>query len=138
MEIDLALLADAATIDASGKLNILGVFDRLAARSFPVKHGRVTLILRFSAGLQEAGGHQAEIQLLSPDGKEIVRLNGEMKLDPGPMAAGGVIRVPHIINLDGLVFPRSGQYTFEVRVDGEHHVSIPLMVSTAGPAGAQA
>ncbi len=26
MEIDLALLADAATIDGSGKLNILGVF----------------------------------------------------------------------------------------------------------------
>jgi hypothetical protein len=138
MEIDLALLADAATVDAAGKLNILGVFDRLAARGFPVKHGRVTLILRFAAGLQEAGGHRAEIRLLSPDGSEIVRLNGEMQLDPGPMAAGGMIRVPHIINLDGLVFPRAGQYTFEVRVDGEHHVSIPLTVSAAGPAGAQA
>ena len=32
MEIDLALLADAATIDAAGKLNILGVFDRINPR----------------------------------------------------------------------------------------------------------
>ena len=30
MEIDLALLADAATVDVSGKLNILGIFDRIA------------------------------------------------------------------------------------------------------------
>ena len=29
MDVDLALLADAATIDGAGKLNILGIFDRL-------------------------------------------------------------------------------------------------------------
>lgn len=138
MEIDLALLADAATIDATGKLNILGVFDRLSGRGFPLQHGRVTLILRFAAGLQEAGTHRAEIRLLSPDGKELLRLNGEMQLDPGPAATGGMIRVPHVINLDGLVFPQPGQYSFEIRVDGEHHVSIPLTVSGSGASGAQA
>jgi len=138
MQIDLALLADAATIDASGKLNILGVFDRLAARGFPVQHGRVTLVLRFAAALTEAGVHQAEIILKKPDGKELLHLNGEMNLDPGPFAAGGMIRVPHVINLDGLVFPEAGSYAFEVRVDGEHHLSIPLTVSMAGPAPAQA
>ena len=39
MEIDLALLADAATIDASGKLNILGIFDRIGVTQFPAQHG---------------------------------------------------------------------------------------------------
>jgi hypothetical protein len=57
MEVDLALLADAATIDASGKLNILGIFDRLTTSSFPTRHPRLSLVLRFSAGVQEVGKH---------------------------------------------------------------------------------
>ena len=36
--------------------------------------------------------------------------------------------MPHILNMDGLIFPTAGQYAFDVRVDGEHHVSIPLAV----------
>ncbi len=138
MDIDLALLADAATVDASGKLNILGVFDRLAAPAFPVQHGRLSLVLRFSAGLQEAGAHVVGISLRTPSGAELFNINGELKLDPGPAAAGGVIRVPHIINLDGLVFPEAGRYAFEVKVDGEHHASIPLSVVGPGAPSARA
>jgi hypothetical protein len=42
MEVDLALLADAATIDGSGKLNILGIFDRLTTSAFPTRHPRLS------------------------------------------------------------------------------------------------
>ena len=133
MEIDLALVADAATVDGSGKLNILGIFDRLAAPVFPVQHGRLSLVLRFSAGLQQAGAHTVEISLRTPGGADLFNLGGEMNLDPGPASAGGLIRVPHVINLDGLVFPEPGPYSFEVRVDGQHHVSVPLLVARVGP-----
>ena len=51
----------------------------------------------------------------------------------GGASAGDVIRVPHILNLDGLVFTRPGIYSFDVKVDGEHHVSLPLSVE--GPQG---
>ena len=122
MEVDLALLADAATIDASGKLNILGVFDRLGwRRGKPMPPRR----------------HVVEIMLKDPDGEEIVRVDGEMHLAPGSQAVGGGVRVPHILNMDGLVFPKAGSYAFDVRVDGEHHVTIPLVVAS-GPAGAEA
>ena len=53
MEIDLAFLADAATIDASGKLSVLGIFDRIGVSQFPAQHGRITLVLRFTAGTSE-------------------------------------------------------------------------------------
>jgi len=132
MEVDLALLADAATIDGSGKLNILGIFDRLTTSAFPTRHPRLSLVLRFSAGMQELGKHEVEIQLKAPDGKQIVRSDGEMNLSPGPRA-GGVVLVPHVLNMDGLVFPVAGRYFFDVRVDGEHQVSIPLSVH--GPEG---
>jgi Family of unknown function (DUF6941) len=128
MDVDLALLADAATIDGSGKLNILGIFDRLTTASFPTRHPRLSLVLRFAAGLDEVGPHEVQITLKSPDGKEVVRIDGEMNLAPGPTGAGGAVLVPHILNMDGLIFTGAGRYSFDVRVDGQHQVSIPLTV----------
>ena len=55
MEIDLAFLADAATVDVSGKLNILGIFDRLSVPELPGHHPHLSLVLRLSASLGEAG-----------------------------------------------------------------------------------
>ena len=114
MEVDLALLADAATIDGSGKLNILGIFDRLTTKSFPTRHPRLSLVLRFSAGVQEVGKHEIEILLKAPDGKQLVRIDGEMNLAPGPTIAGGAAIVPHVLNMDGLIFPSPGRYAFDV------------------------
>jgi uncharacterized protein DUF6941 len=131
MDIDLALLADAATVDASGKLNILGVFDRLTAAHFPAQHGRISLVLRFQASLQDAGRHQIQISFGDPDGNEVVGLNGEIQIGAGKQTAEAGVRVPQVLNLDGVVFPTAGRYTFDVKIDGEHHVSIPLTV--AGP-----
>ena len=128
MEVDLALLADAATIDGSGKLNILGIFDRLSTAAFPTRHPRLSLVLRFSAGIHEIGKHDIGISLKAPDGHELMRIDGQMNLAAGPGAVAGGVRVPHILNMDGLVFSIAGPYAFDVRVDGEHHVSIPLMV----------
>lgn len=128
MEVDLALLADAATIDGSGKLNILGVFDRLTTANFPAQHPRMVLILRFSAGVQEIGRHEVAISLRTPGGDEVVRVDGEMHLGPGRGSVGGRVQLPHILHFDGLVFPDAGQYAFDVRVDGEHHESVPLTV----------
>lgn len=136
MEIDLALLADAATIDASGKLSILGIFDHLSAGSFPARHPRMVLILRFSAGVRESGKHGVVIRLKDAEGHELARIDGEMQLGPGPATSAGAMSVPHILNLDGVVLPKAGRYAFDVGVDGEHHVTVPLMVT--GPVGADA
>jgi hypothetical protein len=128
MDVDLALLADAATIDGSGKLNILGIFDRLTTTSFPTRHPRMSLVLRFAAGIHEVGRHQVAISLKGPDGKEVLRVDGEMNLAPGPTSAGGAVLVPHVLNMDGLVFPVPGRYAFDVKVDGVHQASLPLSV----------
>lgn len=137
MEVDLALLADAATIDGSGKLNILGVFDRLGTAAFPTRHPRLSLVLRFAAGVHELGSHEVAIVLRAPDGAEVVRIDGEMNLAGSARGVSSGILVPHILNMDGLVFPTPGRYAFDVVIDGEHHVSIPLTVD--GPqASAQA
>lgn len=128
MDVDLALLADAATIDASGKLNILGVFDRIRVARFPAKHGRVCLVLRFIGGTADAGPHELIIRLVDPSGQEMLSLNGELKVAPGPGSLSGGLRIPHVLNLDGVVFPEAGRYSFEVILDGSHQVSLTLAV----------
>ena len=128
MEVDLALIADAATIDSSGKLSILGIFDRIGTSSFPAQHPHMVLVLRFIAAVNEAGKHQITIALKDPAGREVVGVDGEMQLGLGPAGGGSGIRVPHVLHLDGLVFPVPGLYVFDVRVDGEHHASLPLTV----------
>lgn len=136
MDVDMALLADAATIDAAGKLNILGIFDRISTASFPAQHPQMVLILRFTASVQEMGRHHVAIALRDPKGQEAMRIDGDMQLGSGPGAVGEGIRVPHILHLDGLVFTTAGRYAFDVSVDDEHHVSVPLTVQ--GPTGAEA
>lgn len=126
MELDFGLLADAATVDGSGKLNVLGVFDRIQARDFPARHGRISLVLRFSAGLAEAGAHQVEIRLRGPSGNEILRLDGRLDLTGGSREAQEGIKVPHVLNLDGITFPEAGTYTFDIASDGKSLLSIPL------------
>ncbi len=128
MEIDFALLADAATVDASGKLNVLGVFDRIHAQDFPVRHGRVSLVFRFSADVGELGAHDVLIRLSSPAGKEMLRLDGRMELGGGARGVSDGIKVPHVLNLDGIVFPEAGRYAFDISVDGDTLYSLPLVL----------
>jgi len=138
MEIDLALLADAATVDAAGKLNILGIFDRISASGFPAQHPHIALVLRFGASLNEAGDHKVEIVLKAPGGEEVVRFNGDIKVGVGPTEGGGRVRVPQVVNMERLVFKKPGGYSFDVAVDGEHQVSVPLFLHDATPRGSVA
>lgn len=144
MEIDLAVLADAATVDGSGKLNILGIFDRIGVREFPARHRRIALVLRFQAGANEAGEHEVEIGLRSPSGEELMRLGGKARV--GGSRSGrtaSAVKVPQVLNLENVGFKEPGLHHFDVRVDGEHHASIPLTIqgpsegSSQGPAGGQ-
>jgi hypothetical protein len=132
MDIDLAMLADAATVDASGKLNILGVFDRISASEFPAPPLRLCLVLRFSAAVSEAGSHKVLIRLKGPEGQEIFRLDGEMVMAPSAGSGGDGIHVPQVLNVDGIIFERPGHYSFDVGIDGEHHVSLPLHIVDIG------
>ncbi len=129
MEIDLALTADAATIDGSGKLNLLGVFDQIAVQKFPARHGRLALVLRFLGGAADAGTHNLTIKLTSPAGTELVSLSGELNVRPGRGSLQTGIRVPHVINLDGIVFQEIGIHTFDITVDGRHQATLPLTIA---------
>ncbi len=135
MEIDLALLADAATVDAAGKLNILGVFDRITTSGFPARHPQIALVLRFVASFADRGRHTVEIRLKDEEGAEVMGVNGEIHVGASGPDPAARIRIPQVVNLGNLVFPKPGRYAFDVSVDGIHQVSIPLTLDVMAPQG---
>jgi len=128
----MALLADAATVDVSGKLNILGIFDRISVAELPAHHPHLSLVLRLTASMGEAGHHKIEIVLKDPAGSRLMGMNGEFVVGPGPALSGGQVTIPQVLNIERLVFPKQGRYSFNVSLDGEHHASIPLFVHDMG------
>lgn len=135
MEVDLAVIADAANVSKEGKLNILGVFDTIWAREFPFRHAVMVFVLRMKADFTEQGDHTMEVRLLDADGGQLFKAEGPMQVPGG--VPGRPIK-PHVImGLSGVSFERPGDYSFEVIVDGHPMKSVPLYVQEAPPATAE-
>jgi hypothetical protein len=64
MKVELFALCDAATADAGGKLNILGVFDRLNAREAPVTHPLCALAVRLRFERLEEGQKRVRVSFV--------------------------------------------------------------------------
>ncbi len=129
VEVDLAVIADAANVSQEGKLNILGVFDTIWAREFPCRHGAMVFILRVRADFTEQGSRQLQVRLMDADGAQLFKAEGPLQV---PAGVPGRAAKPHLImGLSGISFPKPGDYSFEVIVDGHHMTSVPLYVMEA-------
>jgi Family of unknown function (DUF6941) len=128
MEVPVAVLCDAAT-DYHGKLNLLGVFDALMGREFPLVHPSCAVAVRFTFEPWEEGTHRVKLTLADEDGKEVIpalELSAMTKFPPGfnrPFISQNMI-----LGLQRMKFERPGRYAFNLFVDGEHRATIPLVV----------
>jgi|SRR5690349_11067085 len=127
MRVALALLADGANVTREGKLNLLGIFDTIFARGFPVLHPVMQLVLRFEAEPAEAGTRRdVEVQFLAPDGRQLFRLPGAVAVQQ--RTVGDSVRIDQIVTLNNVQLEQAGRYRFEVRVEGELAATVPLHV----------
>ena len=138
MNITKALLADYANITREGKLNVLGIFQTIGALSFPTAHPQMQLIFMWSADPTESNRErQIEIQLCDSDGKKILGLSGPFRVPQG--APGRVVEGNEILNLNNLVFEKSGTYEFKILIDNDCKYSAPfdvVQVTPPAPVGA--
>lgn len=141
MTVHIATLCDSAT-DYSGKLCILGAFDTLCAREFPVVHPQCSLAIRIGYDQEDAGRHQMVIRCLDPERNECLP-PFQPVMDVGfaspfqPFVTRNLV-----INLQRVKFDRAGLYRFVIESDGRQLTTIPLRVTLyedprhpAGPAG---
>ena len=129
MQVKLALLADYANVTAEGKLNILGIFDRIRVQELPVVHPQMHLILRLEAHPAERDrSHPVEIRLHDPDGETVLDVRGDV-VPHGEV--GHTIATNQILTLNNLQLRKSGGYTFIVLVNNDLKSEVPLDVDLA-------
>lgn len=123
----LALTADFANVTAEGKLNIIGVFDRIASTNFPVVHPQMQLILQFEAQYVERDRlHKIEIVLEDPDGRRLLALEGSVTFTGG--TPGHTLLSNQILTLVNLGFERPGGYQFSIFINGHLNHQVPFEV----------
>lgn len=126
MQVKLAVVADHANVSSEGKLNILGIFDRIAVTSVPAVHPQMHLVVRLEAHPAERDrAHAVEVRLHDPDGQTVFELKGEV-VPQGH--AGETITANQIIGINNLVLGKTGEYTFVIFVDHDLKAEAPLVV----------
>lgn len=127
MDLLLFLAADYATVDASGKLNILGAFNTINAAQFPTKHQWMHLVVKLRPAYGEYGDtRQLRIVLVDEDGTELFQIAGDFEL---PKVKGGERpEYNAVIGLRDLVFPHPGKYEFRLYIDKEQKGELPIQL----------
>jgi hypothetical protein len=130
MEVSLAVLADYANVSREGKLNIMGIFDRVFARQLPGQFPPMQVVIRLDAHYAEMGReHTIQVQLQDPDGVAIFDINGAFT--PMGGEAGEVAPLNHILSLGNLPLHKAGGHSVVIWVDNDLKKEIPLKVVQA-------
>ena len=129
MHIDFAVIADYALIDQRGKLSVLGIFQHVWVAQFPAVHPRTHLVLRVRGRRTEIGSHPIGIRFVDEPGKELLGGNGTVEFGEPPagvteLEAGAVL-------VFDVPLPGPGNYAFEITLDGQQTIRVPLTASMA-------
>jgi hypothetical protein len=133
LEIEIAVLADAANVSREGKLNILGIFEDIMGAPLPLTHAFMVLVLLIRANPLEKGqNHQIAVRLMDQDGKTIQQFP-ELRIGLAAEASGSRVSIPVPMGLGNLHFTHYGAYRFEVRINGQHARDVELNVKPLPP-----
>lgn len=127
MNVALAVVCDHALIDQAGKLSVIGIFERIWVERFPAVHPRLHLVLRLKGRRTEIGDHPIVIQLMDPDGREVLRGDGSVQIGEPP-AGVTEVEAGAVLAFD-VPLERSGTYHFAIMVDGQAAADVPVSVS---------
>lgn len=128
MKVEIFTLCDAATVDAAGKLNILGSFDRLNAREAPAMHPQCALAIKLRFERVEEGPKRIRIAFVDADGAAVMPAL-DATTEVRFRADDPTFTVPLALVIQQLRLPRFGEYSIDLAVDDRHETSIPLFVS---------
>lgn len=129
MEIEIFTLCDFAQ-DNNSKLTIVGTFDSIYAKQFPVTHPSCTVACRLRFAAKEAGEHDLKLRLIDIKGNEcIAPVQGNINI---PVPANGQMATLNLVfNFNQLQFAASGRYSFELYINGDWKSGLPLFLNLA-------
>lgn len=130
MDLDFALLADAADV-SMGKLYVMGgAFDTVHVPQFPATHPMLAVVLRFLLGPMDLDRkHALQILLLDADAKHIASAQGELSVPKAPNSPPGwkqAVILP--LRFFNVPFREPGHYSIEILLNEQMIKAIPLRV----------
>lgn len=136
MEVLTALICDFAA-DYNGKLCIMGAFDSIWAARFPCVHPHCSVALRFLFREGDIGQHKMQLAMIDTDGRSVFPEGGPAFDINIPAIPENTYFLSHniVVNLQGVPLAKPGQYSLDVKMDGEIVARMPLQVVQAQPKG---
>jgi len=127
MEIEIFTLSDFAQ-DNNSKLTIVGTFDSINVKQFPVTHPACSLACRLRFAAKESGSHDFKLRLIDSTGKETIQpIEGNINIGAPPNGQFTSINI--VVNFNQLQFPAAGRYSFELYIDNDWKTGLPLFLN---------
>jgi hypothetical protein len=127
MEIEIFTICDFAQ-DNNSKLTIVGTFDSINARQFPVHHPFCAVACRLRFSDKEAGNHDFKLRFIDAAGKEMITpIEGNINIPD--QQSRQVITINFVFNFNQLEFKKAGRYSFELYIDGDWKSGLPLFLN---------
>jgi len=122
-----AVVCDYASLTVEGKVNVLGIFGEIKSGVIPVQIAQLFAVISYQVGADEYGTtHQARI-VLGDATDDLATVEADLTVSKPPRSeAGGIIN--QLVGFGGVTFPRVGEYSVRVFVDGAEQVSVPILV----------
>lgn len=128
MDLRYGLLCDFANATQEGKLNVMGIFDRLYALTFPAVHRQLFLVTSIETEPEDEGQtREILIQMINADGIVLTELKGQVNFGVGKQVFNQV----HIFQ--DLRFENPGPYQFNVFFDGRMVKTLDLELQVLPP-----
>jgi len=127
MKVLFACVCDHATADASGKLAVTGIFDKIMSPMFPARHQKMFLVFRLCLEYEDnEKKNQLAINLYDADRRSLLTLEAEIEHQRN--LPGDFTTLNQLIELNDLVLANPGRYTFVLKADGVVAAEVPLAV----------
>ncbi len=116
-------VCDAANVDtATGKLNAIGIFDRIRARTFPFTHPSCAIVAKVACN---EGKHTAAFYFKDADDRDFMPPCKPVEFESPPLGTNTIV-----VEIKGLRFPKEGFYEIQLFIDDAFIDKTELVVSS--------
>jgi len=110
-------ICDYASISDGGKLNILGIFENIFAKTVLTTHPQFYIVTNI--GIKQVGNYKLIIKIVrNRDGQEIITPL-EFNLTIGQLPATNIANAGVIGQLNNVKFEEAGTYSVQIFIDAE-------------------
>jgi len=127
VKVEFLTLCDFAQAEPTGKMNLLGTFDRILAREAPISRSVFAVAARLRFDAHEEGTRTLALSFIDSDGQRVIpllRAQLGVKVAPNEPTA----TVNYVMVIPQIKLARFGDYQVDLAVDDKIEASVPLYV----------